>query len=121
MINGFVVNIINNTNEQKEICLFKEGGITEDVLVHVFNNPALDYNSLLNIARTKGFMGNGLQSDYNTINSITIHKEHNTKVVYFNNLPFITDLDLTINGFSNYISLWVPPSTTMYLQLMPNL
>lgn len=66
-------------------------------------------------------MGNGLHRDYNTINSITIHKEGKTEVEYFNIMPFIEDLDLIFNGSTNYISVCVQPSTTMYLQLMPSL
>ena len=93
MINGFVVDIINNTNEQKEICLFKEGGIPEDVLVHVINNPALDLNYLLNIARIKGFMGSGLQVDTDLIDHLVIHDEENVETIGFKNVYNETNLD----------------------------
>ena len=117
MINGFVVDIINNTNEQKEICLFKEGGIPEDVLVHVINNPALDLNYLLNIARTKGFMGSGLQVDTDLIDHLIIHDEENVETIGFKRI--LHPKEIKLNGVSKYICLSIPPQVPVLVQLLP--
>jgi hypothetical protein len=121
MINGFTVEIINNASTPQELLLFKEGGIPKSVQVNVINNLAFDYNVLLNLALTQGFSGTGVHVNSNSIDSITVYNAHNVETLYFNNQPLITDLNITINGSSSYMSLFVPAATNMVLQLMPNL
>ena len=121
MINGFTVEIINNASTPQELLLFKEGGIPKSVEVNVINNLAFDYNVLLNLALTQGFTGTGVHVNNNSIDSFTVYNAHNVETLYFNNQPLITDLNITINGSSSYMSLFVPAATNMVLQLMPNL
>ena len=121
MINGFTVEIINNASTPQELLLFKEGGIPKSVQVNVINNLAFDYNVLLNLALTQGFTGTGVHVNSNSIDSITVYNANNVETLYFNNQPLITDLNITINGSSSYMSLFVPAATNMVLQLMPNL
>ena len=121
MINGFTVEIINNASTPQELLLFKEGGIPKSVQVNVINNLAFDYNVLLNLALTQGFTGTGVHVNSNSIDSITVYNANNVETLYFNNQPLITDLNITINGSSSYMSLFVPATTNMVLQLIPNL
>ena len=120
MINGFTIEVHNNSGQEKELCLFKEGGLPAGVLVNVVNS-SIDYDFLLNIASTKGFVGTGIMVNNEQIKFVTVYDGDDVETVEFEKL--IVEKQVVINGVDKYISLMIPASTDVpvLVQLLPRL
>lgn len=116
MENGFTIEVSNNTSAEKEIKLYTQDGLVEGVIVKVVNSD-LDYNFLLNIVLRDGFIGSGLMINSDLVNCISIHDGSKLEIVSFEKM--LIEKKISINGTSNFISLTVPPSSHLVLQLLP--
>jgi len=118
MINGFVIEVHNNSGQEKKLCLFKEGGLPAGVLVNVINS-SVDYDFLLNIASTKGLVGSGIMVDNAQIKFVTVYDGEDVSTFGFDKL--IVENPITINGVDKFVSLVIPASNEVPLlvQLLP--
>ena len=116
MINGFLIQINNNSSNEQLVHLFKQAGLPEGVTVSISNTDH-HYNSLLLEANTKGFMGSGIMTDNESALQLTIHNDADTENIVLHKL--LADKKIIIDSFSKYISITVPPLTNMTLQLLP--
>ena len=120
MINGFTIEVHNNSGLEKELCLFKKGGLPAGVMVNVINS-SLDYDFLLNIASTKGFVGSGIMVDNEQIKFVTVYDGEVVETVEFDKL--IVEKPIVVNGVNKYISILIPAGNEVpvLVQLMPRL
>jgi hypothetical protein len=120
MVNGFVIEVHNNSGQEKELCLFKEGGLPAGVLVNVINS-SIDYDFLLNIASTKGLVGSGIMVDNAQIKFVTVYDGEDISTFEFDKL--IVEKQVVMNGVDKYISLVIPAITDVpvLVQLLPRL
>ena len=120
MENGFIIEVHNNSGQEKELCLFKEGGLPAGVLVNVINS-SIDYHFLLNIASTKGFVGTGIMVNNAQIKFVRVYDGDDVSSFEFNKL--IVEKPIAMNGVDKYISLMIPASTDVpvLVQLLPRL
>ena len=116
MNSGFTIELINNNKSDRDIKFFTNEGLPDDVTVNVINTKN-NYNFLLNIAQGEGFMGSGLMINSELVNCITIHEGSKLEIVSFEKM--LIEKKISINGTSNFISLTVPPSSHLVLQLLP--
>ena len=116
MNRGFTIELINNNNAEREINLFTNEGLPDDVTVNVINTQN-NYDILLNIALGEGFIGSGLMINSELVNCITIHDDSKLEIVSFEKM--LIEKKILINGTSNFISLTVPPSSHLVLALLP--
>ena len=116
MNRGFTIELINKNKSDRDINLFTNEGLPDDVTVNVINTKN-NYNFLFNIAQREGFMGSGLMINSALVNCITIHDGSKLEIVSFEKM--LIEKKISINGTSNFISLTVPPSSHLVLQLLP--
>jgi len=116
MHRGFIVEISNNNDIVINLKLFVSDGLVDGVDVKVFNND-YDYNSLLLIANTVGFSGNGILTDNLSIDNIKIVDDKTIDVVKFDKI--LTDKKIYLNGTTKYICIDIPPKSISLLQLLP--
>lgn len=120
MINGFTIEVHNNSGQEKELYLFKEVGLPSGVLVNLINS-SVDYDFLLNIASTKGFVGSGIMVDNEQIKFVRVYDGDVVETVEFDKL--IVEKPIVVNGVNKYISLVIPASSEVpvLVQLLPRL
>lgn len=120
MENGFIIEVHNNSGQEKELCLFKEGGLPAGVLVNVVNS-SYDYDYLLNVARDKGFFGSGIMLNNGQIKFVTVYDGDVVETFEFDKL--IVEKQVVMNGVGKYISLVIPARTEVpvLVQLLPRL
>ena len=82
MNSGFTIELINNNKSERNINLFTNEGLQDDVTLNVINTKN-NYDFLLNIALEEGFMGSGLMINSELVNCITIHDGSKLEVVSF--------------------------------------
>ena len=116
MNRGFTIELINKNKSERNINLFTKEGLPDNVTVNVINTKN-NYDILLNIALGEGFMGSGLMTNSDLVNCITIHDGSKLEIVSFEKM--LIEKKILINGTSNFISLTVPPSSHLVLQLLP--
>ena len=116
MINGFLIQISNNSSNAQLVHLFKQAGLPEGITVSISNTDH-HYNSLLLEANTKGFMGSGIMTDDEGALQLTIHNDADTENIVLHKL--LTDKKIIIDGFSKYISIDIPPLANISFQLLP--
>ena len=118
MEQGFILEVHNNSGQEKELCLFKDGGLPAGVLVNVVNS-SIDYAFLLNIASTKGLVGSGIMVDNAQIKFVTVYDGEDVSTFGFDKL--IVENPITINGVDKFVSLVIPASNEVPLlvQLLP--
>ena len=116
MHSGFLIEIINNNEIVINLKLFVRDGLVDGIEVKVFNND-YDYNSLLLIAKTEGFSGNGILTDNLSIDNIKIVEEESIDIVKFDKI--LTDKKIQLNGTTKYICIDVPPKSISLIQLLP--
>ena len=112
-INGFVLDIINETDEVQRVQLFKSENLPNGVKIK-HRNSICEYQQLLSFAQLRGFIGSGIHAD-EELNFIICHG--NTKEKYETRL--LTDKEIEIDGFSNYVEVEIPANTTILFQLFP--
>ena len=120
MINGFTIEVHNNSGQEKELCLFKEGGLPAGVLVNVVNS-SIDYDFLLNIASTKGFVGTGIMVNKEQLKFVTVYDGDDVSTFEFDKL--IVEKQVVMNGVDKYVSLVIPAGNEVpvLVQLLPRL
>ena len=116
MNSGFTIELINNNKSERNINLFTNEGLQDDVTLNVINTKN-NYDFLLNIALEEGLMGSGLMINSELVNCIRIHEGSKLEIVSFEKM--LIEKKISINGTSNFISLTVPPSSHLVLQLLP--
>ncbi len=116
MNRGFTIEFINTNKSERNINLFTNEGLPDDVTVNVINTQN-NYDILLNIALGEGFIGSGLMTNSDLVNCITIHDGSKLEIVSFEKM--LIEKKILINGTSNFISLTVPPSSHLVLALLP--
>ena len=116
MNRGFTIELINNNKSERSINLFTNEGLPDDVTLNVINTKN-NYDFLLNIALGEVFIGSGLMINSELVNCITIHDDSKLEIVSFEKM--LIEKNISINGTSNFISLTVPPSSNLVLQLLP--
>jgi hypothetical protein len=112
-INGFVLDIKNETDQKQLIRLFENVTIPDGVKIKLCYTQ-YDYYDLQKFAQSKGFIGNGINVDQELkfeISNGLITEKHFTK--------FLTDKVIMIDGFSNYVEVEIPARATVLFQLMP--
>ncbi len=120
MINGFTIEVRNNSGQENELCLFKDGGRPAGVLVTVVNGR-IGYDSLLNLASTKGFVGSGIMVNNEQIKFVTVYDGDDVSTFEFDKL--IVEKQVVMNGVDKYISLVIPAGNEVpvLVQLLPRL
>ncbi len=120
MINGFTIEVHNNSGQEKELCLFKDGGLPAGVLVNVINS-SIDYDFLLNIASTKGFVGTGIMVNNEQLKFVTVYDGDDVSTFEFDKL--IVEKPIVVNGVNKYISILIPAGNEVpvLVQLLPRL
>jgi hypothetical protein len=112
-INGFVIDIYNETNQSHPIQLFINSTLPDGVKINLHNSE-FDHQLLQSLAKSKGFIGNGISADqvlrFTIRNGLTTEKFHD---------KFLTDKEILIDGFSNYVEVEIPAATSILFQLMP--
>lgn len=116
MINGFLIDIVNENNEDVTLSFFTNQKIPNGVSVTV-KNLDFDYNSLLSMAINTGFIGNGICTDDNRIFQAAIYK--NGTPIFYEFSKVLNDTEIMIDGLSNYFALTIPPSSKTLVQLLP--
>ena len=117
MINGFTIDIINDSTKEVIIPLFNDTSLPEAVSVKAFN-AVYDYEALLTMAKTKGFAGSGIYTNYPGTLCVTYKMNNNEEQIHINKM--LTDKPITINGTSNYLTVTVPANERIIFQLLPN-
>ena len=118
MEQGFILEVHNNSGQEKELCLFKEGGLPAGVLINVVNSN-LGYDFLLNVASAKGFVGSGIMVNNEQIKFVTVYNGDDVSTYEFDKL--IVEKLITINGVDKYIKLVIPAGNEVpvLVQLLP--
>lgn len=116
MINGFTLEITNQSSDIEKITLFKQGEENINVKTKVINSD-YNYDSLALMAISNGFKGSGLQSEFGFIEKATIYTPNGFKKIEVQSIW--NDENILIDGISNYIIIEVPPLSNGIFQLMP--
>jgi len=112
-INGFVIDIHNETNQSHLIRIFENSTLPNGVKINL-RNSEYDYHLLQSLAQSKGFIGNGISADQKL--RFTISNGLTTEIYHD---KFLTDKEILIDGFSNYVEVEIPAATSILFQLMP--
>lgn len=118
MEQGFILEVRNNSGQEKELYLFKEGGLPDGVLVNVINSSH-DYDFILNVAIAEGFVGAGIMVNNEQIKFVTVYDGDDVSTFEFNKL--IVEKPILVNGVDKYISLVIPAGNEVpvLVQLLP--
>jgi len=116
MIKGFLAEINNHSTSAQAVALFREGGLPEGVTITTLGQK-IDYQSLLSIAISDGFMGGGFQTVNQGINEIVLCRGTERTPLPFN--IKLTDQDIVIDGGKNYVTIMVPAEKVVLFQLLP--
>jgi hypothetical protein len=114
MINGFVIDINNENGIEFEIPLFHDFTLPDGLSIKIINSN-YTYDSLVLMAKSKCFMGNGFKSSI--ITKIKIFNKNDCKYIEIGYL--FSDFKVIIDGFENYITIVIPPFAKGLFQLMP--
>lgn len=118
MEQGFILEVRNNSGQEKELFLFKEGGLPTGFLINVVNSN-LDYDFLLNVASTKGFIGAGIMVNNEQIKFVTVYDGDDVSTYEFEKL--IVEKPIIVNGVDKFVSLVIPAGNEVpvLVQLLP--
>jgi hypothetical protein len=116
MINGFIIEVLNNNNNEVTVPFFIEETQPTGISVNS-KNAGYKYASLLIMAQMQGFAGSGFITDDKRVSHLTICKNNqHTQHDFF---KILDNQGIIIDGKDNYISLNFPPMSTTLVQLMP--
>lgn len=118
MINGFVLDITNENTEEISISLFTDKEIPSGVTIST-KNSNYDYKSLYLMSVNKGFIGGGLSTDNERISQVIIFK--NSDPISYEFHKILDEVEIIIDGLTNYFTIVIPPSSKSIVQLMPYL
>jgi hypothetical protein len=111
MQNPFLISIENNTDEPQLINLFS-GSLEKGVTITTGN---YSYQALQLLARTKGFMGNSLTTNFET--SLELEFFHNGKITHAHLNGRYEQAQILIDGSNNYLQFTCPPKKKFNLRL----
>jgi hypothetical protein len=117
MINGFVLDIVNENNEEVSISLFNNGEIQTGLTITA-RNSKYDYNSLFLMSINEGFIGCGISTDDKSISQVTIFKNGTPSTYEF--CKILDGMEIIIDGLTNYITFLVRPKSKSLFQLIPH-
>ena len=118
MHRGFIVEISNNNDIVINLKLFVSDGLVDGIEVKVLNSD-YNYNSLLLVAKSEGFSGNGIATDNPSIDNIKIVDDETIDIVKFDKI--FTDKKIYLNGTTKYICIDVPPKSISLIQILPDI
>ena len=113
MENGFIVDITNNTNTEKEVKLFTNS-LPEGVSVNTMDN-AYDFDNLQKIAQKNGFVGNSITTGF--AEGIQIEIVSKGKVEKITLTGRYETPEISINGFDEYVLVTCPANSNFYIRL----
>lgn len=115
MINGFLIEITNENNEEQLIHLFKDT-LPGEVSIKSINSN-YDYPTLSLMALNQAFEGSGIVTDIGGTCSITIHTNGISTTHQFS--KSLDNQEIIIDGKTNYLSIFTPPKSKSIVQLVP--
>ena len=116
MPSGFLLEISNANNFELIVPFFRGEHLPTGIDIRV-RNTDFNYASLLAMAQMDGFSGSGIITDDERVSLLTIYRNHQPTPYQFSKI--LDNLDITIDGAGNYITLNFPPESTTLVQLMP--
>ena len=116
MINGFIIEIVNTGESEEAITLFRDRGIPKSIQIRVVNAD-YDYASLLAMAKTKGFVGSGISTNFKGELQVMYNKGHQAEHLLVGSI--LADKQINLDGNTSYLSLTVPASGAFIFQLVP--
>jgi hypothetical protein len=116
MLNGFVLDVINENNEEVSISLFNNGEIQTGLTITA-RNSNYDYNSLFLMSINEVFIGGGISTDDESISQVTIFK--NGTPITYEFCKILDGKEIIIDGLTNYLTFVVPPKSKSLFQLIP--
>jgi hypothetical protein len=118
MINGFLLDIVNENKDEVHVSLFQNQQLPIGVSINA-KNSSYDYKSLLLMSINEGFIGSGISIDDDHNHKVTICKNGNTQSYEFYKILY--NKEIIIDGLANYITLVIRPSSNLSIQLIPAL
>ena len=84
-------------------------------------NSSIDYDFLINIASSKGFVGSGIMVNNAQIKFVTVYDGDVVETYEFNKL--IVEKPIVVNGVNKYISILISAGNEVpvLVQLLPRL
>lgn len=116
MINGFIIEIVNTGESEEAITLFTDKELPKSIQIRVVNAD-YDYASLLAMAKTKGFVGSGISTNFK--GKLEIIYKNGSQVENLLVESTLTYEKISLNGSTSFLSLSVPASSTFLFQLLP--
>lgn len=113
MGNGFIVEIINNTNTVEEVKLFSHT-LPKGMLVNSINNQ-FDFDKLKMAAQAEPFFGNTLTTQSDELIQIEITQNKASEIILLKER--YEGIDILIDGKDNYIKIKCPPNDRFYIRL----
>ena len=113
MINGFVIEIKNTSNQKQSIRMYSEEVLADGVSITVCNSEYY-YNILRSFAIKDGFIGSGINLDEElefVIHNGILAEEFHTK--------FLPNKEIVIDGYSKFIKVNIPANSIILFQLLP--
>ena len=116
MLNGFVLNIHNENGFTCKIPLFCDFKLPNGLSIKS-NIGNYSYDSLVLMAKSEKFLGNGFQSDI--VQEVVFISPKGS--IPLNSTTFSMDQEIIIDGFEHYLSIIIPPNSFGVFQLFPYL
>ena len=113
MINGFVIEIKNTSNQKQCVRLFSDEVLAYGVLITTRHSD-YDYNTLRTFAIKDGFIGSGINAD--EVFEFVIHNGILAEVFQ---TKFLPDKEIELDGDLKFIEVNIPADTGVLFQLMP--
>jgi hypothetical protein len=116
MINGFVIDVFNETNEPVSVSLYKDMTLPAGLTIKAIHSD-YDYKSLSFLAVNEEFIGSGISTDDDRICKVTFFKDSIPQSLVFNKI--LDNTEINIDGLANYVTLVIPPFSKSIIQLLP--
>ena len=113
MINGFVIEVFNDTSEAQEVKLFA-GFLPQGVLVNTMDK-AYNFDALQMMAQQNAFVGNSIKTGFEGELQIEIVNNDKIEKVILNGR--YEALEISINGTDQFVLVTCPPNSNFYIRL----
>jgi hypothetical protein len=113
MEHGFILDLINNTSQTKEVQLFANA-LPEGVLVNTIDK-AYNFDALQKMAQKNTFVGNSITTDFDEGLHIEIVCKDKIEKVTLNGR--YESPQIRINGTDEFVLVTCPPNSGFYLRL----
>ncbi|MFM7839100.1 MAG: hypothetical protein ACKO6K_06000 [Chitinophagaceae bacterium] len=119
MINGFTLEIENQTERELTVPLFQDFQVPNGIIIKAIGAD-YHYDALNRMAKTEGFVGAGLMSTFLT--ECSIYKQgEKTKLNYSILNNGLERFEIAIDGDSQYITITIPANIQGVFKLMQKL